>query len=201
MIFSTMRTIIIVLLDESGSMESTKVETIDSFNDFIFKQKELKTDQAVLYFIKFNEETSVVYENEPIESVAQLTAETYIPNGMTALYDAIVKSVHIVDKNIEPEDRVVCVIITDGEENSSKEANLDSVKKIITYKESEKNWSFVYIGQQPEKWSKETGSSLGNTLAYNHERPHNNLLAANDAITTLRSSQMLNSQNLINPSN
>ncbi|WP_296455103.1 hypothetical protein [Rubinisphaera sp.] len=39
--------------------------------------------------IKFNNEYDVLYKPIPIEQVSELTAETFVPRGSTALLDAM----------------------------------------------------------------------------------------------------------------
>ena len=56
-----------------------------------------------------------------LENVAQLTELDYTPGGSTALFDTIAEVVRFAGKDKTEEERVICVIMTDGEENSSKE--------------------------------------------------------------------------------
>jgi hypothetical protein len=49
-----MKTLIIVIMDESGSMGSKKNDVIGGFNSFISDQKKIKNDTARLYLVKFN---------------------------------------------------------------------------------------------------------------------------------------------------
>jgi len=50
--------------------------------------------------------------------------------------------------------------MTDGEENSSHETTKDQVKDIITGYEAKGDWTFLYIGENPERWTKEPGCHL-----------------------------------------
>ena len=56
-----MKTLIIVILDESGSMGSKKSDVIGGFNSFIDDQKKIKNDTARLYMVKFNTVVNVVH--------------------------------------------------------------------------------------------------------------------------------------------
>ena len=98
-----------------------------------------------------------------LENVTQLTELDYTPGGGTALYDAIAEGVRLADKDKTEEERVICVIMTDGEENSSKETTKQQVKDIITGHEAKGNWTFLYIGENPEQWVKDTGMKGGRT--------------------------------------
>ena len=128
-------TLVNVILDKSGSMGSCVTDTIGGFNTY---KNELKKDKKSKYLLSLTLfDTS--YENRHIavslDSVPDLTLQTYVPGGMTALYDAIGKSVAAVESNGEKYDKVLTVIMTDGEENSSREYRLPMVKELITRKE------------------------------------------------------------------
>ena len=161
-----MNTIIIILLDESGSMEDSKDEVLKSVNDFITNQKSVKDDNAKLYLLTFNSFVKTLYSGVPLEDIPLLTENDYQPNGFTALYDAIAEGVNQAEKNKNKEDRVICVIITDGEENSSRKTSLTDIKKIITKQEATNEWSFVYIGKDPDSWKINSGTKSNNSVGY-----------------------------------
>jgi len=56
-----MRTLIIIILDESGSMGTKKNDVIGGFNSFIDDQKKIKNDTARLYLVKFNTIVTTVH--------------------------------------------------------------------------------------------------------------------------------------------
>lgn len=94
-----MKTLIIVILDESGSMSSKKSDIIGGFNGFLDEQKAIKEDEANFYLIKFNTRTTVIHKGIPVSDVPNFSTESYQPNGNTALYDAIAEGVGIGEKN------------------------------------------------------------------------------------------------------
>ena len=55
------KTLIIVILDESGSMSSHKSDVLGGFNEFVENQKKLANDRARLLMVKFNTTVSVVF--------------------------------------------------------------------------------------------------------------------------------------------
>jgi len=57
-----MNTLIIVIMDESGSMESKKMDVIGGFNSFIDDQKKIQNDKARLYLIKFNTQVTTIHK-------------------------------------------------------------------------------------------------------------------------------------------
>ena len=78
---------IVIVLDRSGSMEVVREATIESFNQFMIKQKALPGEASV-YFVQFNTQCQVLFD-KPIADAPTLSYLTYQPNGGTALYDAV----------------------------------------------------------------------------------------------------------------
>ncbi len=106
---------IVIVLDESGSMESVKDSIRNSINDLIQEQKQIKSRPATFTLVKFNENVNRVIKNKPLDSVDLLTSVDYRPNGATALYDCIGDTIDWYRN----EKVVLTVIVTDGQENGS----------------------------------------------------------------------------------
>ncbi|XP_054164100.1 uncharacterized protein LOC128961835 [Oppia nitens] len=147
------KTLIIVLLDKSGSMATKKSDVIGGFNTFLNNQQKVVTDAAKMYLLTFNTIVTIVENGVPLESVPELTETNYTPGGGTALYDAIAEGVRVADNDKTDDERVICLIMTDGEENSSRETTKQQVRDIITGHEARGDWSFVYIGEEPDRWT------------------------------------------------
>jgi hypothetical protein len=147
----------VLLLDESGSMSQVKNDMIGSINQFIYKQQNLKTDDVCSFsFITFNNKVKVVIDDKPLKEVLQLNTEDYEPNGMTALYDAMGE---VFDK-FKTEKSLIFVIVTDGEENSSREYNRKTIMSLIDeYKKDEHDWNFVYLAS--DVTVSQQGTNLG----------------------------------------
>lgn len=156
---------VLLVLDESSSMMGVRENMIKSVNDFIKEQKTIG-DDAYFTFVKFNEEVCFVNERIPISDVKNITKEDYCPNGYTALYDAIYMGIQEIKKN-NRNDKVVVVIVTDGEENASKSINNAGIKSLITECES-KGWKFIFLasGIDATAASYSIGIVHGNTRSY-----------------------------------
>lgn len=139
-----------VVLDRSGSMTNVKKQTIDGYNEFLNKQK-LEPGQAHIYLAQFDDQYDVVYD-QAVQTAERLTDSTFIPRGMTALYDAIGRTVTDLGKKFsgmaeaERPEKVVVAILTDGGENSSHEYDSTRVKALLDEQRSKYNWDFVFIG-------------------------------------------------------
>lgn len=161
-------TLVNFVLDETGSMQSIKEATINGFNEYV---KSLSSQKAKVLFTltKFNSDrVDVVCTAKDVKHVAPLSNENYQPSATTPLYDAIARTIKSVETHLGSKKMpVLCVIMTDGEENASKEFNREKIFKLI---ESKKNagWTFVYLGANQDAWSvgSQMGISGGNTLSY-----------------------------------
>ena len=141
-----------VILDRSGSMNSIKTEVIGGFNSFLeIQQKD--EEQATLTLVQFDSANpyEVIHSFKPLKEIPKLTANTFVPRGLTPLLDAIGRGIldvnsfiKTLDKKERPE-KVVFVIITDGQENNSREFTKARVTDLIKKKTEKKNWQFVFL--------------------------------------------------------
>lgn len=183
-----MKTLINVILDESGSMDSKRADIVGGFNRFLEEQRS-GADEARLSLVKFNTIHTVVYGAVPIVDAKPLTDATYVPGGMTALLDAVAQSVRLADAAKQADERVICLIITDGEENSSRETTKEQVRKIIEEREGRGDWTFTYLGISPDQWHDHgVVTSAGNAAAYNAAAPAKSFAAMSHATRSLRAS-------------
>jgi uncharacterized protein YegL len=142
---------ITIVLDRSGSMQSVAGETILGFNTFLSGQKS-GAYKANLTLVQFDHEYELLYQALDIYEALPLTHETYIPRGMTALLDAIGKTINATKDRIKLLNnqgafpKVIFVIITDGHENNSKVFNRSQIFEKITKMEKKHNWEFVFLG-------------------------------------------------------
>lgn len=156
---------IIFLVDRSGSMSKIASDIIGGYNRYIEDQKALKHGTCDVSFYQFDTEFDTVYENVNINEVKELTDKTFVPRGSTALLDAVGQTVDSVGKHLaslaenERPEKVLFVIITDGEENSSTKFTTEQIKNKIVHQTDVYKWQFVYIGANQDAWN--VGSSLG----------------------------------------
>jgi uncharacterized protein YegL len=141
---------IVVVLDKSGSMGSTKDDVIGGFNRFLEEQKAFPGECSISMVLF--DSLCEVKASMPIRDVAPLTDKTYVPGGMTALLDALGRAISdtgkrlaALDESRRP-DKVLVVVITDGQENSSKEHTLQVVRGMIEHQQGKYNWKFMFLG-------------------------------------------------------
>jgi len=148
---------IMIILDESGSMGTMGYEPVQAVNAFIEEQKKtLDKDGSTFSLWTFNSIVKKVIDDVPLHDVDEF--KDYKPDSMTALYDAIGEAINNKKKK-EKYDDVVCVILTDGLENSSNVFNISQIKTMIKDMETNHNWKFVYLGANQDAFA--VGGDMG----------------------------------------
>lgn len=167
------KTYIALVLDQSGSMETMKQAVIDEFN------KQLKVIQAmvdatmevVLSLVTFDFKHEAVIWNKSVNDINPLLDETYKPNGGTALNDAVgwtIKELQKVPDANSPDVAFLVTIISDGEENASREISATTLAEMIQDMQKLGNWTFTYIGanQDLSKVTAQMNIPAGNVMAF-----------------------------------
>lgn len=152
----TSSTLIAYCLDKSGSMNCIRNDVIGSTNSFVQSQNpaqnpEIEQTPTYIGVCTFSAHDAISWTNNfiTIGDYVPLDDKTYRPLGPTALYDGITTTIEGCDKYISdhPDQsvKVIVVIQTDGEENASRYATNDTVKKLISAK-TEMGWTFTFLG-------------------------------------------------------
>lgn len=165
---------IVFVIDRSGSMQTVATDMIGGFNRFIKTQKENKVGECIVTLNQFDDIFENVYKNVLVENVEELTDKTYVPRNMTALYDAVGRTIDEVGAELaalpeeERPEKVLVVILTDGLENASNTFKRKDVQEKIKLQTETYKWEFIYIGANQDSWA--VGESLGiagaNTINY-----------------------------------
>lgn len=141
---------IAIILDRSGSMESCKESTVAGFNEFIRAQKEI-SGEATVKLVQFDDQYETVFDKR-LEECPELTQNTFVPRGSTALLDAQGRTIVELGQELaalaeqQRPSKVIVVTLTDGMENASKEYNLEKIGEMIREQRDKYNWDFVFLG-------------------------------------------------------
>lgn len=155
---------IVAILDRSGSMSGLQSDTIGGFNSFIEEQKKVDGECNVSLYL-FDDNYEKIYEGIEVNKVPELTSKTYYARGMTALFDAVGKTINSVGERLKntPEDerpeQVIFIITTDGAENQSTEFRGGQIKEMIEHQTKKYNWDFMFLGANIDAFG--VGQSLG----------------------------------------
>jgi uncharacterized protein YegL len=163
----------VFVLDRSSSMSSIGKESVDGLNERLRELKEKSKD--VPTFVSLVTFSTIVDKpliwDVPAEDVEELKYEDFVPSGMTAMYDAVGCSIDsfLALPDAKNEDvAFLMIIISDGQENNSKEYTSKIISEKIKECDATEAWTFVYLGanQDLSQVSKNTGISMGNTISY-----------------------------------
>ena len=192
------KTHIVIIADTSGSMEIMGTTPCRKLNGFIQEQK-----GATFSCYTFEDEWKILFENKSTEEAVISELKT---GGGTALYSSLCK---IMDKTVEdisniPETdkptRVIFVIYTDGDENSSKgkysgELGRLLVKSKIEDLQSRNGWVFLFLGSNIDAEQNGTQIGIGRNACLNYSSNEQGYEAvfrsASNAISRARNSDTL----------
>lgn len=162
---------ILVVMDRSGSMETCASEMETGLRNLVKKQK-LEPGKCTMTFVKFDNyiETPFSFKDVKLVEEQELKLE---PRGGTALYDALKASIDQTGAELAkiPESlrpgQVIVLVITDGEENSSRVATSQEVKALISEQTTKYSWEFNYLGANQDGFA--VGNALGMHNSYKYD--------------------------------
>ena len=159
----------LIIIDESGSMQSIKTAAIDSVNETIqtirSAQKKHEEQEHYVSLVTFNDYVKTVCECVQVDEVKELTAETYQPACCTALYDAMGISLNALRKKVSEDDKVLVTVVTDGYENASKEYSGKAIKALVDELKA-KGWVFAYMGANQDVEAVAATISITNVMNF-----------------------------------
>ena len=182
---------IIMVLDKSGSMDDLRSASISGFNEFVDGQKKLP-GEARLTLVLFDTTVQTKINAVNIADVKPMTMDDYIPGGMTALYDAVARTIDETGKrfsDMKEEDKpehVIFVITTDGQENSSHEFKQKDVFDKITHQRDVYKWEFMFLAANQDAFA--AGGSIGISHCLNYTSSASGVKGMNLAFDTYASS-------------
>ena len=178
------------ILDMSGSMGGLVEDTIGGYNSLIEKQKE-EDGEAYITTVLFDDRYIMLHDHINIQDIKPLTKEDYNPMGMTALLDAIGKTVNSIGVRLsntpeeERPEKVIVVITTDGMENSSKEFTKAKIKEMIEHQQSKYSWVFMFLGANMDAVDEAGSLGINTDFARNYTA---NAKGTNSVYTVLSAS-------------
>jgi Mg-chelatase subunit ChlD len=155
---------ICIVLDASGSMGCIEDDIKGSFNTFLNKQRE-EQGKTVFDLFQFSDEVERLVKSADLALFKDDLMAKYTCTGCTALNDAVCIAIDTMGKEFaampeeERPENVLCVIITDGQENASKEFSTADVKKRIEHQQNVYQWEFLFLAANQDAF--ESGSALG----------------------------------------
>ena len=153
---------IIFLLDESASMRKHSNAYISGINAFINTQKQFNP-HSLFTMVKFNTKVTTLCVDSKIHTLPEFTNQHYYPDGITAMYDAIGYAIDL--KYNGGSQNVVMFILTDGQDNNSKNFNNILIAEKINYMK-QRGWTFVYIATDQDAQKVGENMNIDKCLTY-----------------------------------
>ncbi len=166
---------IIFLIDRSGSMYGSEEDTIGGFNSYLQRERKKGLNTKVTTVL-FDDQYEMLYKRKDINDVSDLTDKEYWVRGMTALYDAIGKTINQLSHEIN--NKVLFVIMTDGMENDSHEYSKEQITNLI----NNHNWEFIFIGADIDSYAEARNIGIKKSRVANYEKSEMGITRAYDAI-------------------
>lgn len=142
---------LVFILDKSGSMGGLETDTIGGYNSMLAKQQAVE-GECHITTVLFDNNYELLHDRIDIKAVSPITEKEYQVGGSTALLDAIGRTIHKIgnaQKHTADDyraEKVMFVIITDGEENSSREYSAEKIKAQIERQKTKYGWEFIFLG-------------------------------------------------------
>lgn len=194
----------LIILDESGSMSSIKDATISGFNELVQTikgiEKRYPEQKHFISLVTFNGMgIKTLLDKQPVSGLTEIDKNTYNPDSMTPLYDAIGLSVLKLRMDIAgiENPNVIVTILTDGMENASQEFSGAQIKKIIDEQKT-RGWTFTYIGANHDVEETAASISITNTLKFHSHEKSVKALFLKESASRMRYSEKIH--NMMDPS-
>lgn len=216
---STIKTFAAIILDKSGSMGNMKDFAINTFNEQIQTLREESNNpkeitkkilkgakdvtgvETYLTLVSFNDSVKFHTFNEDINIVDEFPADEYSPNGSTALFDAIGETIDRFTGEIpeleEENAGALLVVVTDGQENASRNYKGDDGRKKLKSRIEELQetgkWTITFMGAEDvfEAAVEGLGLSFANTITWDPTDPANAISTATVGTRNYMSSRVI----------
>lgn len=142
---------LVFILDKSGSMSGLESDTIGGYNSMLAKQQAVE-GECLITTVLFDHNCELLHDRIDIKAVCPISGKEYVVGGSTALLDALGRTIHKIGNaqrhtaDDYRAEKVMFVIITDGEENSSREYTSDKIKALIEHQNMKYGWEFIFLG-------------------------------------------------------
>lgn len=147
-----------VVIDRSGSMQTIRDDAIGGFNAFLKDTKGAGQQWWVWLFD--TQGIDLIQDGVPSSKVTKLSTSNYVPRASTPLYDAVGTAIAKA-KEVRKTKLNILMVLTDGQENSSREWSAKAVKKELSRLADEENWQVIFVAVGAEAWDETSRFDMG----------------------------------------
>ena len=162
----------LIILDESGSMDTIKSLIISGFNELVQSVKGIEgqfpEQEHLISMVSFNAlNNNILHFVDPVNKLDNINDKSYNPASMTPLYDAMGFSISKLKQYLDGKENysVLVTVLTDGEENASKEYTGAAIKNLVD-ELKQQNWTFTYIGADHDVEGMASKMNIHNTMSF-----------------------------------
>ncbi len=159
-----------LVVDRSGSMEEVMPAAGEGVNEFIGAHKSA-AGTCSFFLVEFDDVYDVVYGPGDIQAFAG--PYNLVPRNMTSLLDAVGKAINTTGDYLsklgetERPEKIIFVVQTDGQENSSKEFTWQAVQDMVKHQTDVYAWEFLFLGAD---LSQAQGMGIGSSYSNRNTR-------------------------------
>ena len=147
---------LVLVLDRSGSMaEGGKATEAEKGVRALVDEQKALPGRLEVTVARFDDKYELVAASQ-VPDALHANDLSIEPRGMTALYDAVGRTVASVGTELatrpdgERPGRVIVLVATDGLENASREFTADRLRKVIDEQTASYGWEFMFMGTSQE---------------------------------------------------
>jgi len=140
-------TALLIILDRSGSMSSIREDMVGGLEELIASQA-AEPGMLTIDIVTFDDQIEHTHSFAQPDNVKV----ELVPRGSTALYDAVgvgmngfVQALAQLPEHARPS-TVLVTIVTDGQENASREYTPKLVSQMITQQREHSDWDISFLG-------------------------------------------------------
>lgn len=186
---------IAIVLDRSGSMNAVRESTVAGFNEFIRAQRGV-AGEARVRLVQFDDQYETVFDL-PLAEVPELTQNSFVPRGWTALLDAQGRTIDELGRELaalpecERPAKVIVMTLTDGLENASKQYRVEQIADMVRHQTEKYGWDFVFLGANQDAVQTAATMAIPRTAALTYAaNPRSTMLLMQAASDYVRSSRL-----------
>jgi uncharacterized protein YegL len=182
-----MITRVALVIDKSGSMSNIQKQALSGLNEQIQALRESEAGDTYVTLIQFDSQVKVSFNQKNSKELKNLEPADYRPTGGTAMYDAVGTA---IDRLLEEQNAVenvayLVIVISDGEENSSRRVSQWQLASQIKELQATGKWTFTYMLSNVDlSVARNLGVWSGNIAAWNS----NSALGATAGFATVTNS-------------
>ena len=142
---------VVFVIDRSGSMDCITNDSLKSLNDNIKALREAASQSGQEYRISvvtFDSQIETIRSNQDSQTIEPVRRNEIAARGMTALYDATgsaINSLKIAYIAPGEDTAYLVIVITDGQENSSRQFSKYSLKDLMRKVTATDRWTLTFL--------------------------------------------------------